>query len=65
MSRTRLRPVDSLQRGTRVRSEDYGDGTIRAVMDNRILIWWDRPYVGDTHQLEHDRVFVEGLEQLG
>lgn len=59
-----LRPVDSLERGTRVRSEDYGTGTIVSIMDNRLLIWWDRAFNGETHQIEHDRVFVEGLERL-
>lgn len=64
VSATRLRPVEGLERGTRLRSEDYGPGTIVSIMDNRILIWWDRAVIGDTNQLEHDRVYVEGLERL-
>lgn len=57
--------VESLERATRVRSGDYGDGTVLAIMGNTILVWWDTPLTGtSTHQLGHDRAYVETLERL-
>ena len=51
----------------RVRSEDYGPGTIVADLGAiGIQVWWDRTLPGthDMHLLTHDRAWVEKLKRL-
>lgn len=50
----------------RVRSSDYGDGTIVLDLGERVQVIWDEPMVGtfDHHALLHDRSYVERLERL-
>jgi hypothetical protein len=49
----------------RVRSADYGDGTVITIMGTRIQVLWDKPIAGtETDILVHDRRFIEGLERL-
>jgi len=59
------RAVDPLARGTRVRSTDYGDGTIDAA-GVRIFITWDKPLIAGEERrcTDHDASFAEWLEIL-
>jgi hypothetical protein len=54
--------MDRLRPDARVRSTEYGTGTIESVAGNRIIIWWDRPM--PPHLLDHHRSFAETLELL-
>jgi len=56
----------TIPRGTRVRSADYGDGTVVADVGIGLQVWWDKPLPGtlDEHLLTHDRSWVEKLERL-
>jgi hypothetical protein len=59
------RLMDRLRPDARVRSTEYGTGTIESVAGNRIIIWWDRPMLDSrTHRLDHHKTFVETLELL-
>ena len=52
---------------TKVRSSDYGTGTIVADFGAMgIQIYWDKPVTGTvaTHLLVHDRIWVSLLEKL-
>lgn len=53
-------------RGLRVRSSDYGTGTVVADIGIGIQIWWDKALAGtaDQHMLTHDKSYVAGLERL-
>lgn len=60
-------PGDDITAGLRVRSDDYGAGTVVAVLGIGIQIYWDTPLVGtvDSHLLVHDRSYVmTRLERL-
>jgi len=52
--------------GTRVHSDDYGDGTVVMDLGERVQVVWDQPLIGtpDHHALLHDRSYVERLKQL-
>jgi uncharacterized membrane protein YczE len=52
--------------GLRVKSSDYGTGTVVAVLGIGIQIHWDEPLIGtvDTHLLTHDKSFVARLERI-
>jgi hypothetical protein len=52
--------------GSRVRSDDYGAGTVVAVAATGIQIHWDIPLLGTTgvHLLVHDKAYVARLERL-
>jgi hypothetical protein len=57
--------MDTLKPDARVRSPEYGTGTIESVAGNRIIIYWDKPMPDPmTHRLDHHRSFVETLEPL-
>jgi hypothetical protein len=62
IDRTIPRLMDRLRPDARVRSTEYGTGTIESVAGNRIIIWWDRPM--PPHRLDHHRSFAETLELL-
>jgi len=57
---------DDIQPGLRVRSADYGTGTVVAVLGIGIQIHWDKVLLGsvDTHLLVHDKAYVARLERL-
>jgi uncharacterized membrane protein YczE len=50
----------------RLRSPEYGDGTIVAVLGIGIQVRWDTPILGttQTHMLVHDPVFIAKLERI-
>lgn len=52
--------------GLRVKSSDYGTGTVVAVLGIGIQIHWDTALIGtaDTHLLTHDKSFVARLERI-
>ena len=58
--------VEELRRGTRVHSDDYGDGTIVAMLSIGVQIEWDKVLAGTLNQrrLVHDRSYVERLKRL-
>jgi hypothetical protein len=55
-----------LRRGTRVRSADYGDGTVDGVGPYIIYITWDRPLIAgeERRQTDHEASFADRLEIL-
>lgn len=59
-------PRGELAEGVRLKSLDYGTGTIVAMLSIGVQIYWDTPLVGttDSHLLVHDRSYVERLERL-
>jgi len=63
-----LSPVDGIDFGkTRVRSEDYGPGTVVAEVGIGIQILWDRPMLEGgvgPQLLVHDRAYVERLRVI-
>lgn len=49
----------------RVRSPDYGAGTVVALTGNGVNVFWDKTLAGtNTNLLEHDMSYVERLERL-
>lgn len=49
----------------RVRSRDYGIGTVIAILGDRILVVYDNPIAGtETRQLDHARRYVAEMERL-
>lgn len=59
--RSDARPGDlPIERGDRFHSDDYGTGTVVAVLSIGVQIYWDQPLVGtlDSHLLVHDRSYV-------
>lgn len=58
--------LDGIEVGLRVRSSDYGTGTVVAIAATGIQLYWDKPLLGttDTHLLVHDRAFVASLERI-
>jgi len=60
------RPGDDIEPGLRVKSSDYGTGTVVAVLGIGIQIYWDTTLVGtvDSHLLVHDRSYVMRLERF-
>ena len=51
--------------GTRVRSDEYGTGTIVGVSVDTVTIWWDSKLPGtDRHYLDHFRTWVEQLDTV-
>lgn len=52
--------------GERVRSADYGTGTVVAMLPTGIQVFWDKALLGttDMHLLVHDRAWVLQLERL-
>lgn len=52
--------------GARVKSDDYGTGTVVATLPTGIQVFWDKALTGttDAHLLVHDRAWVLGLERL-
>jgi hypothetical protein len=51
--------------GLRVRSRDYGKGTIVGLSYSGVTIHWDDELTGThVHVLDHARHFVEELERL-
>ncbi|MFC5268314.1 hypothetical protein ACFPJ1_39930 [Kribbella qitaiheensis] len=57
--------MDRLKPAARVRSPEYGTGTIESVAGNRIVIYWDKSMPDSTtHRLDHHRSFVETLDLL-
>lgn len=59
----RMAREDLIDRDMRIRSRDYGEGTVVALLPTGIQVWWDNPLVGttDTHMMVHDRAWI--LEQ--
>lgn len=57
---------DDIAAGLRVRSRDYGTGTVVVVLGIGIQIHWDTPILGtvNTHYLTHDKAYVAKLERL-
>ena len=55
-----------IEAGLRLRSSDYGAGTVVAVLSIGIQVYWDEPLTGtlDSHLLVHDRSYVQRLERL-
>lgn len=55
-----------IEPGLRVRSGDYGAGTVVAVLSIGVQVYWDEPLIGtpDSHLLVHDRSYVQRLEKL-
>lgn len=54
---------DLIARDMRIRSRDYGEGTVVALLPTGVQVYWDNPLVGtaDAHLLIHDRHWI--LEQ--
>jgi hypothetical protein len=49
--------------GMRVRSADYGNGTVVAFVGSGIQVRWDKPIDGKhAHYLVHDVIFVQRLD---
>jgi hypothetical protein len=57
---------DDIQPGLRIKSRDYGTGTVVAVLGIGIQIHWDKVLMGsvNTHLLVHDKAYVAKLERL-
>jgi len=62
---SRIKPA-TIHLGMRVRSGDYGDGTVVAMLGAMgIQVFWDQEILGTReHVLSHDRSYVERLEKL-
>lgn len=62
----RLAGLADIELGLRVKSEDYGAGTVVAILGHGIQIHWDKPLLGtsDTRLLVHDKSYVARLERL-
>ena len=57
--------MDELKAGRRVKSVDYGTGTVVNFTGSGVQVYWDKALSGTSvHILEHDRAYVLGLEQL-
>jgi hypothetical protein len=62
----------ALHLGMRVRSADYGTGTVVAFLGIGVQVYWDADIggvddaiiEGETHLAVHDRSLVEGLERI-
>jgi hypothetical protein len=57
---------DDIEPGLRIRSRDYGTGTVVAILGIGIQIHWDKALLGsvNTHLLTHDKAYVAKLERL-
>lgn len=56
----RLPREDLIERDMRIRSRDYGEGTVIALLPTGVQVWWDNPLLGtvDTHMMVHDRNWI-------
>lgn len=61
-----VRAMDEDLLGVRLRSGDYGTGTVVAMLPTGVQVFWDKPLLGtiDVHLLVHDRAWVLQLERL-
>lgn len=60
-------PESVLEPSMRVRSSDYGDGTVVAVVATGVQIMWDKPWLEGTtgpQLLLHEPGFASRLERL-
>lgn len=57
---------DLIERDMRIRSRDYGEGTVVALLPTGVQVYWDNPLVGttDTHLLIHDRRWILDQERV-
>jgi hypothetical protein len=57
---------DLIERDMRIRSRDYGEGTVVALLPIGVQVWWDNPLLGtvDTHMIVHDRNWILDQERL-
>lgn len=60
----------NVRRGLRVKSADYGTGTVVAILGIGVQVFWDADLAaaegdeGETHLQIHDVGLIEDLEQL-
>jgi hypothetical protein len=57
--------LGEIDRGMRIRSRDYGTGTVVAIVATGVQVWWDEPLVGTAeHQMIHDKAYILSLQRL-
>ena len=64
---SRIQPAgDDVRPGLRIRSQDYGHGTVVAVYGAMgVQVHWDEEILGTReHTLMHDRSYIDRLERL-
>lgn len=57
---------NDIEPGLRLRSGDYGDGTVVADLGHGIQVYWDQALIGtiDTHLMLHDRSWILNQERI-